>query len=143
LAACYPLAIVTSRTRSDAAGFLDRFGLTSFFGTIVARGSTRRLKPDPGPVELAAVELGVSVERCLMVGDTTPDILSARRAGAIAVAVLCGYGERRELQRAGAHAIIESTAQLPELLLPEHVTTGEIAAPPTRRAPTARGQHDV
>jgi phosphoglycolate phosphatase-like HAD superfamily hydrolase len=51
-----------------------------------------------------------------MVGDTTVDVKSARRAGAWAVAVLCGFGERRELKRAGAHVILEHTAHLSSLL---------------------------
>jgi len=51
-----------------------------------------------------------------MVGDTTVDVKSARRAGAWAVGVLCGFGEQEELERAGAHAILESTAQFPSLL---------------------------
>jgi phosphoglycolate phosphatase len=67
-------------------------------------------------VRYAAKQLGVSVERCVMVGDTTVDVRSARRAGAQAVAVLCGFGERDELERAGAHVILEHTSQLASLL---------------------------
>jgi phosphoglycolate phosphatase len=40
------------------------------------------------------------------------DVKSARRAGALSVAVLCGFGERKELERAGAHLILDSTADL-------------------------------
>jgi N-acetyl-D-muramate 6-phosphate phosphatase len=47
-----------------------------------------------------------------MVGDTTVDILSARRAGAWAIGVLCGFGEERELWRAGAHMVLHTTADL-------------------------------
>jgi phosphoglycolate phosphatase len=47
-----------------------------------------------------------------MVGDTAVDVKSARRAGAWSVAVLCGFGERKELERAGAHLILDSTADL-------------------------------
>jgi len=118
LASRYPLAIVTTRGRPDTEAFLAQSGLAPHFRAIITRGSTRRLKPDPGPVRRAAEVLAVPVERCLMVGDTVPDIVAARRAGALAVAVLCGYGERGELQRAGAHAILEQTALLPMLLRP-------------------------
>jgi phosphoglycolate phosphatase-like HAD superfamily hydrolase len=47
-----------------------------------------------------------------MVGDTPVDVLSARRAGAWAVGVLCGFGERYELERAGAHVILPCTSDL-------------------------------
>jgi len=39
-------------------------------------------------------------------------VKSARRAGAWSVGVLCGFGERAELERAGAHLILDSTADL-------------------------------
>ena len=47
-----------------------------------------------------------------MVGDTTVDIKSARRAGAWSIGVLCGFGEQAELERAGAHMILPATAEL-------------------------------
>jgi len=47
-----------------------------------------------------------------MVGDTPVDIRAARRAGAWAIGVLCGFGEPRELRRAGAHLILPSTGDL-------------------------------
>jgi phosphoglycolate phosphatase len=52
-----------------------------------------------------------------MVGDTTVDVKAARRAGAWSAAVLCGFGERQELERAGAHVVLNSTADLQLLLL--------------------------
>jgi phosphoglycolate phosphatase len=64
----------------------------------------------------AAERLGVPAANCVMVGDTTVDIHAGRRAGAQTVGVLCGFGERDELERAGADAVIESTAQLDKLL---------------------------
>ena len=71
-----------------------------------------RIKPHPEPILLAASRVGVPVEACLMVGDTRMDVLAGKRAGAQMVAVLCGYGERRELARAGADLILENTADL-------------------------------
>jgi len=108
----YRMAVVTTRGIRSARAFLTQYNLDSFFDAIVTGESTRRLKPHPGPIRRAAQLLGVPPERCLMVGDTTVDIRAARRAGAKAVAVLCGFGEREELERAGAHLILEHTAQL-------------------------------
>lgn len=51
-----------------------------------------------------------------MVGDTTVDMLAGRRAGAQTVGVLCGFGERGELESAGADVLLESTADLPAAL---------------------------
>lgn len=107
----YRLAVVTTRGLAESETFLDQYNLRGFFDALVTRESTWRLKPHPAPIRHAARLLGVPVERCVMVGDTTVDVRAARRAGAWAVAVLCGFGEREELERAGAHVILEHTAQ--------------------------------
>jgi HAD superfamily hydrolase (TIGR01549 family) len=112
----YRLAIVTTRGLSDTEAFLDQYALHGLFDALVTRESTWRLKPHPAPIRHAARLLSVPAERCVMVGDTTVDVKSARRAGAWAVAVLCGFGERKELERAGAHVILEHTSHLSDLL---------------------------
>lgn len=112
----YKLAVVTTRSLSDAKAFLDQYGLRHLFEAMATCESTWRLKPHPSPVRHAAKQLGVPVERCVMVGDTTVDVRSGRRAGAQTVAVLCGFGEREELERAGAHVVLEHTARLASLL---------------------------
>jgi phosphoglycolate phosphatase len=52
-----------------------------------------------------------------MVGDTSVDILAGRAAGAQTVALLCGFGQREELELAGAHVILDEPLQLVNLLL--------------------------
>ncbi|MGD2165386.1 MAG: HAD family hydrolase [Anaerolineae bacterium] len=112
----YVLAIVTTRGRRDADAFLDQHGLRDMFDVVVTRESTWRLKPHPAPIRQAAELLGVPVERCAMVGDATVDVRGARRAGAKAVAVTCGFGQRRELERAGADVILEGVWLLSSVL---------------------------
>jgi len=108
----YKLAVVTTRARPEALALLGHLGLSAHFEALVTRQDVWRMKPHPEPVYKAARLLGVLPSRCLMVGDTTMDIRSARRAGAYAVGVLSGFGERRELERAGAHLILDRAASL-------------------------------
>jgi phosphoglycolate phosphatase-like HAD superfamily hydrolase len=116
LAQRYRLAVVTTRGRVDAQVFLAQHALGDLFETVVTRESTRRLKPHPEPIYRAAGLLGVPVERCVMVGDTTMDVKSARRAGAKSVAVLCGFGLLGELERAGAHVVLDHVSDLSGVL---------------------------
>ncbi|MDF1514266.1 MAG: HAD family hydrolase [Anaerolineae bacterium] len=106
------LVVVSTRSQVDAMAFLEQHGLADLFSLVVSQESTPRLKPHPDPVIYAAQALGLSPDACVMVGDTTVDVLSARRAGAWAVGVLCGFGEEAELQRAGAHLVLSSSADL-------------------------------
>ncbi len=117
LTARYPLAVVTARGARDAHGFLEQFALSQYFRAVASAQTAPHTKPYADPVIWAAHALDVPVENCLMVGDTTVDILAGKRAGAQTVGVLCGFGERRELEQTGANAIIENTADLWQLLL--------------------------
>ena len=112
----YRLGIVTTRSAEDAVAFLNQHGVAELFDVVVTRESTRRLKPHPAPVLYAAEALGLAPQQCVMVGDTTVDIAAARRAGAWAIGVLCGFGEREELTRTGAHLLLESTADVSSVL---------------------------
>lgn len=112
----YPLSIVSSRGRRSTELFLDQFDLKSFFHCIATAHTCGHKKPFPDQILWAANQMGMLPENCLMVGDTTVDILAAKRAGAQSVGVLCGFGEEDELQRAGSNLIINCTDQLPEVL---------------------------
>jgi len=116
LAQRYRLAVVSSRDRRGTLAFLDQWKLAPHFGAIITALSAPRMKPHPAPVIAAAKALGVAPERCLMVGDTRADILAGRRAGAQTAGVLCGFGEREELEACGADVILESTAEVARLL---------------------------
>ena len=112
----YPVALVTTRGRRMAAALLAAAGLGDVFTAMATREDTFYMKPFPAPVQLAARLVGVAPERCLMVGDTTVDILAGKRAGAQTAGVLCGFGERAELERVGAGVVLEDTSRLAALL---------------------------
>ena len=59
----------------------------------------------------------VPPENCLMIGDTTVDIRAGKAAGAQTVGVLCGFGERAELERRETDLILETTSELANVLL--------------------------
>jgi HAD superfamily hydrolase (TIGR01509 family) len=119
----FKLGIVTSRSRYHIGLFMEQFPqLARAIEATCGLQDTRRLKPHPSPILLAAERLGVEPESCLMVGDTMVDVQSARRAHVWSAAVLCGFGERDELEQAGAHVILASTADLAHLLLSDPQT---------------------
>lgn len=112
----HPLGVVTARGERATQSFLDQFGLGGRFRVVASAQTAAHTKPYPDPVLWCARELGLPVETCLMVGDTTVDILAGKRAGAQTVGVLCGFGHRAELERAGATAILAQTAELGDAL---------------------------
>jgi phosphoglycolate phosphatase len=113
----FKLGLVTTRSRYHIERFLEAYPeIAASFEVTCGRQDTGRLKPHPEPIRYAAGRLGLPVHQCLMVGDTTVDIKAAKRAGALSVGVLCGFGERGELKKAGAHIIVSTTADLIHIL---------------------------
>jgi HAD superfamily hydrolase (TIGR01509 family) len=123
LAQHFPLGIVTSRDRWSAEGILEEENLNRFFQCVATARTTLRAKPHPQPILWAANQLGVHPQSLLMVGDTTVDIRAGHAAGAQTAGVLCGFGERRELSKAGSNVIFERTLDLADLLLAEKYKT--------------------
>lgn len=115
----YPMCVVSARGGRSTQIFLDQFALNPFFQCVATAQTCKYTKPYPDPILWAAEQMGVQPHECLMIGDTTVDILAAKAAGAQSVGVLCGFGERAELEHAGADLILPSTADLTPVLLPE------------------------
>lgn len=113
----YPMAVVSARGGRSTQIFLEQFNLASLFKCVATAHTCEHTKPYPDPIHWAATQMGVTASQCLMIGDTTVDILAAREAGAQSVGVLCGFGERNELERVGADILLETTALLPDILL--------------------------
>jgi phosphoglycolate phosphatase-like HAD superfamily hydrolase len=116
LASRFPMSIVSARDQRSALRFLDTFSLQRFFPVIATAYTCTHTKPYPDPVLWAASQMGIPTQNCLMIGDTVPDIRSGRAAGAQTVGVLCGFGTSSELQQAGADLILDSTAELANVL---------------------------
>ncbi len=110
--AYYPLAIVSARGRLGTVAFLNQFKLAPRFRAVATSQTCRHTKPYPDPLVWAAKQMGVRPEDCLMVGDTVVDIKTGKAAGAQTAGVLCGFGTRRELERAGADILLGSTSDL-------------------------------
>jgi HAD superfamily hydrolase (TIGR01509 family) len=108
----FPLSIVSARGRLGTEAFLKQFDLTPSFMAVATSQTCRHTKPYPDPVIWAADRMGIPPADCLMVGDTVVDIRAGRAAGTQTVGVLCGFGTRRELERAGADLILKTTADL-------------------------------
>ncbi len=113
----YPLSVVTARGKQATDKFLDYHQLEAHFICVASGQTTVHTKPWPHPVLWAAEQMGIPPENCLMIGDTTVDIHAGRRAGAQTVGVLSGFGDEKELSRAGADLVVGDVLTLTELLL--------------------------
>jgi HAD superfamily hydrolase (TIGR01549 family) len=106
-----PVAIATSGRLETARHTLALLELDARV-PVVTRDDVRHAKPDPDLFLKAAERLGMSIGRCVVVGDSVWDMLAARRVWALGVGLLSGgYGED-ELERAGAYRVYQDPAAL-------------------------------
>ena len=106
-----PWAVATSGALKSAAPLLKLVDLPAGV-PVISRDDVEHAKPNPDLWLAAATRLGVPIESAIAVGDSVWDLLAARRARALGVALLSGgYGEE-ELERAGAYRVYEDPADL-------------------------------
>ncbi|MEN9230700.1 MAG: HAD family phosphatase [Thermostichus sp. DG02_5_bins_236] len=109
------LALTTSATRRDQERIFNRFNLGPWFDGVITAEDIQRAKPDPEPYLKTADRLGVDPSLCLVIEDSTNGIRSAKGAGCFAVGITTSF-RPEELRQAGADAVVESFAELAELL---------------------------
>ena len=122
------LAVLSNKPHAFTTAMVRALFPTVSFAAVLGQRSGIPHKPDPtGAIELAAV-LGLPAQACVVIGDSTMDIETARRADMRAVAVSWGYHDRAVLVAALPDALSDSPEELLSLL--EKVPGGGSASDP-------------
>ena len=109
------LAIVSNKPHGAVTDLADSF-FPGLLETAVGESETVRRKPCPDAV-LAAMELmGADKEHSLYVGDSEPDILTARNAGIDCASVTWGFRDREQLVSFGAELLVDSMEELYDVI---------------------------
>ncbi|MBF6352515.1 MULTISPECIES: phosphonatase-like hydrolase [Nocardia] len=114
------VALTTGFSRSTQRRILTALGWTEVADLVLAPADAGRGRPYPDLVLTALLRAEIDdVRQMAVVGDTSSDITSGRRAGAAIVAgTLTGAHNAPTLRAAGATHILDTVAELPDLLLP-------------------------
>ena len=105
----FPIAIVSNKPHVATTMLAERY-----FPGIYARGEQAGITRKPAPDMLYKTMEDLGVEKCVYIGDSEVDILTAKNAGAPCVSVLWGFRDREQLAE-GSH-FCEDVAQLPEMI---------------------------
>ena len=109
------LGVVTNDAEGNARQHLHRLGVDRLVAFVSGYDSGFGQKPDAKPVLAFAARVNVAPAEVAVVGDSPHDLISARAAGAVAVAVLSGPNDAAALT-AHADALLPSIAHLPAWL---------------------------
>lgn len=113
----FSLAMATSKPEVFAKRIADKFELTQYFD-FIGGSLLDNSRTDKGEViEYVLSSLKADREKTIMVGDRSHDILGAKKCSVKSVGVVYGFGNREELEKAGADYIAETPTQLGDLLL--------------------------
>ena len=105
-----PLAVLSNKPHPFTVDIVKELFPDNTFGAVLGSREDLPHKPDPsGALEIAA-SLGVAPENCILIGDSTMDLETAKNAGMASVAVTWGYHDRERL--AGADRIVASVSEL-------------------------------
>lgn len=88
--------IALGSASKNAKPILEKVGLLSYFDTIVDGNNVTKAKPDPEVFLIAAKQLGVNPEDCIVFEDAVAGIEAANRAEMISI----GIGEKNILNEA-------------------------------------------
>lgn len=92
------LGIVTTKTSKYSQELLEHMNVMHYFKVLIGRENVKNPKPNAEPILKAMEFLNADKDLTWMIGDTVLDLHAAKNANIKSIAVLCGYGKRRDLQ---------------------------------------------
>lgn len=111
----YKLYVATSKPETTSVEILEHFDLAKYFDRICGASMDLSRNSKEAVIAYLLEETGLA-DSIIMVGDTKYDIIGANAHGIPAIGVSWGYGEVKEMEDAGAKAIVHSMGELLELL---------------------------
>ena len=106
------MSIASSRSSPSLLLFMRSMGIADYFCYVLGSDNVTSHKPNPEPVNNILAKLNLSPSDAIMVGDMPVDILMGRNASVRSVGVTYGNSSREELSAAGADHVIDSIAEL-------------------------------
>lgn len=110
------LAVASNKFQAGTDKLIKKFFPEVEFVMVCGNREGVPLKPDTALVDLILEAAGVERTRCVMVGDSAVDILTAQRAQIHSVGVSWGFRSVTELREAGAEHIAHSAEELRQIL---------------------------
>lgn len=107
----YPIAIVSNKPDIAVKALC-----AELFPGVPAMGETAGCPRKPAPDMVCRAMAEIGVDRCVYIGDSEVDVLTAQNAGVPCVSVLWGFRDREEIEEAGGCVFCEKVEDLPEII---------------------------
>lgn len=110
------IAVATNNSRAAALASLRRAGMMQLRDLLVSRDDSSMMKPDPEMLIRSARLIGAPLNSCIHVGDSHIDVLAARGAGMLSVAIAGGVSQLEKLIESRPHIIVKELYELSDLI---------------------------
>ena len=112
------LIVATSKPEHLAVKILEHFGLDGYFDDICGSCDDQNRNEKDEVIRYALEKHGITdLDDVLMVGDRKFDVIGAAKCGLKCMGVLYGFGDREELEQAGAAYIAETVEEMARLIV--------------------------
>ena len=111
------LMIATSKPQAAAEKVMHHFGLDEFVPDIIGGTDDDRRNSKGKVIAWALREYGIDPQTVVMVGDREHDIHGASENKIPAIGITWGYGDRAELEGAGAKAVFDTPEETVDYIL--------------------------
>jgi len=108
----HSLAVVTSKTRSHAERIIEHLPFGKAFERVYAPGPESAHSEKAAMVAAALADFGHVESETFMIGDRRYDMEGAVANTVRGIGVLWGFGDRAELEEAGAWQVVETPADI-------------------------------
>lgn len=109
------LAVVTSKTRPHAERIIPHLSFGGAFEKLYAPDPSTARSEKADMIAAAVADFGHAADDAIMIGDRRYDIEGAVANGVRGIGVLWGFGDREELEAAGAWKIVDRPADIAAL----------------------------
>lgn len=106
------LAVLSNKPHAETIHVIETLFGKDYFDVIQGQKENVAIKPSPEGAFQILEQLALNPDDVLYLGDTATDMKTGKGAGAFTVGALWGFRDRKELEEAGADAIIEHPLEL-------------------------------
>ncbi len=111
----YKIAVLSNKQNDFVKNIIEKVFGKGVFNVVMGQ-SNMPTKPDPTSALYVAKQLGAKADKCVFVGDSDVDMLTAKNAQMKSIGCAWGYRDKEVLVEAGATKIAENPEQISEFI---------------------------
>ncbi len=111
------LGCVTNKDQVFTLLLLEKMNIKQYFKTIIGGDDVKNKKPAADALVLAAEQLNVPIDQCLMIGDSKTDVSAANNANIDIICVDYGYAQGVNLSQLKIKALISNFQEIEGLMI--------------------------